>query len=135
MFDISINWWLVLGLTVAAWVVSFLWFVVVFGKAYMAGHGRTKAQLDAGPSAPIASLYQLIGTFIQMSVLAWLVEGMSASSLIDGALIGLLVWLGFIAAYIAPMYAFQAYSVKYLAIVIGYPLVSLLVAGALLAIL
>lgn len=134
MFEISINWWLVVGITVAAWIVSFLWFVVIFGKAYMAGHGRTKAQLDAGPSTPVASLYQLIGTFIQMSVLAWLVTSVGASSLAEGALLGLLVWLGFIAAYIAPMYAFQAYSVKYLAIVIGYPLVALLIAGTILAI-
>lgn len=134
MFEVSINWWLVVSITVAAWIVSFLWFVVIFGKAYMAGHGRTKAQLDAGPSTPIASLYQLIGTFIQMSVLAWLVTSVRASSLAEGALLGLLVWLGFIAAYIAPMYAFQAYSVKYLAIVIGYPLVALLIAGTILAI-
>lgn len=134
MFGVSINWWLVVSITVAAWIVSFLWFVVIFGKAYMAGHGRTKAQLDAGPSTPIASLYQLIGTFIQMSVLAWLVTSVRASSLAEGALLGLLVWLGFIAAYIAPMYAFQAYSVKYLAIVIGYPLVALLIAGTILAI-
>ena len=134
MFEVSINWWLVVSITVAAWIVSFLWFVVIFGKAYMAGHGRTKAQLDAGPSTPIASLYQLIGTFIQMSVLAWLVTSVRASSLAEGALLGLLVWLGFIAAYIAPMYAFQAYSVKHLAIVIGYPLVALLIAGTILAI-
>ena len=134
MFEVTINWWLVVSITVAAWIVSFLWFVVIFGKAYMAGHGRTKAQLDAGPSTPIASLYQLIGTFIQMSVLAWLVTSVRASSLAEGALLGLLVWLGFIAAYIAPMYAFQAYSVKYLAIVIGYPLVALLIAGTILAI-
>lgn len=134
MFEVSINWWLVIGITVAAWIVSFLWFVVIFGKTYMAGHGRTKAQLDAGPSTPVASFYQLIGTFIQMSVLAWLVTSVGASSLAEGALLGLLVWLGFIAAYIAPMYAFQAYSVKYLAIVIGYPLVALLIAGTILAI-
>lgn len=134
MFNVSINWWLVVGITVAAWIVSFLWFVVIFGKAYMAGHGRTKAQLDAGPSMPVASLYQLIGTFIQISVLAWLVTSAGASSLAEGALLGLLVWLGFIAAYIAPMYAFQAYSLKYLAIVIGYPLVALLIAGTILAI-
>jgi uncharacterized membrane protein len=69
-----------------------------------------------------------------MSVLAWLVTSVRASSLAEGALLGLLVWLGFIAAYIAPMYAFQAYSVKYLAIVIGYPLVALLIAGTILAI-
>lgn len=134
MFNVSINWWLVVGITVAAWTVSFLWFVVIFGKAYMAGHGRTKAQLDAGPSMPVASLYQLIGTFIQISVLAWLVTSAGASSLAEGALLGLLVWLGFIAAYIAPMYMFQAYSLKYLAIVIGYPLVALLIAGTILAI-
>ncbi len=134
MFNVSINWWLVVGITVAAWIVSFLWFVVIFGKAYMAGHGRTKAQLDAGPSMPVASLYQLIGTFIQISVLAWLVTSAGASSLAEGALLGLLVWLGFIAAYIAPMYMFQAYSLKYLAIVIGYPLVALLIAGTILAI-
>jgi hypothetical protein len=133
MFDVSVNWWLVAGLAIGAWILGFLWFVMIFGKAYMAGHGRTKAQLDNGPSMPMASFYQFIGTFLQVVVLAWLVELSSASTMQEGALLGVLIWLGFIAAYIAPMYAFQAYSRKYLAIVIGYPLVVLIVAGAVLA--
>lgn len=132
--DVSINWLLVIALTIAVWVVGFLWFVVIFGRAYMAGHGRTKAQLDAGPTMPVASLYQLIGSFLQVSILAWLVAAIDVTTAANGMLLGLLVWLGFIAAYILPMYAFQAYSLKYSAIVTGYPLVTFVAVGAILAI-
>lgn len=133
MFDISINWLLVTGLSVAAWVLGFLWFVLIFGKAYMAGHGRTKAQLDRGPSMLVASFYQLIGAFVQVSVLAWVIKQTGVTTITDGAAMGALVWLGFIVAYIAPMYAFQAYSLKYGAIVMGYPFVVLVIAGAILS--
>lgn len=133
MFEVSVSWWLVVSVTLAAWVLGFLWFVIIFGKAYVAGHGRTKAQLDRGPSTLVASVYQLIGAFLQVSVLALLIELAGASTMIDGMLLGLLVWLGFVAAFIGPMYAFQAYSLKYAAIVMGYPLVVLVIGGGILA--
>lgn len=133
MFDVSINWLLVGLLSMAAWIAGFLWFVVIFGKQYMTGHGRTKAQLDQGPSMPIASLYQLIGSFLQVGTLAWLVALTGANSASEGLLLGLLVWFGILLAYIGPMYAFQAYSLRYAVIVIGYPLVVLAAAGTVLA--
>lgn len=132
MFDMSINWLLVTGLSLGAWVLGFLWFVLIFGRAYMAGHGRTKTQLDSGPSMPVASFYQLIGAFVQVGVLAWVIKQIGVTTMAEGAAVGALVWLGFIVAYIAPMYAFQAYSLRYGTIVMGYPFVVLVVAGAIL---
>lgn len=134
MFDLSINWFLVIGLSFGAWALGFLWFVVIFGKMYSAGHGRTKTQLDKGPSMAVASAYQLIGTIVQITALAWLVAATGVDSFFEGMTLGLIAWIGFNIAYIAPMYAFQAYSTRYLAIVTGYPLIIYVIGAGLLSI-
>ncbi len=65
-------------------------------------------------------------------VLAWLIVHTGQQTVMGGLRLAALVWLGFIAAVIGPMYAFQAFSLLFFAITAGYPLVALLVMGVIL---
>lgn len=46
--------------------------------------------------------------------------------------LGMLVWLGFVASVIAPMYAFQVFSIQFFCVTTGAILCSLLATGAIL---
>lgn len=65
-------------------------------------------------------------------VLAWLILHTGQQTVIGGMRVGTIAWLGFIAAVIGPMYVFQAFSLQFFAITAGYPLVALLIMGAIL---
>jgi hypothetical protein len=47
-------------------------------------------------------------------------------------LLAVLVWLGFVVAFLGPTYAFQAFSLQFFLIVAGSALVYLLIMGAIL---
>ncbi len=117
---------------VASFVLGFLWFAVLFRQPYLNGLGKTAEQLANGPSILQASLLQLLGNLVMAYVLAWLIRHTGQQTVMGGLRVGALSWLGFIAAVIGPMYAFQAFSFQFFVITAGYPLVALLTMGAIL---
>ncbi len=120
----------VAGLT--SFFISFLWYTLLFRAPYLDGLGKTAEQLAKGPSTLEASLLQLAGNLIMAYILAWLMARLGATSAIHGVKVAALTWVGFIAATIVPMYAFQAFSFTFTAINIGYALVVLVTMGAIL---
>lgn len=126
----SINHLAVVLSTIISFALGFVWFTVLFRESYLAALGKTAEQLDQGPSMLAASVMQLIGNLIMAYVLAWFMEQTGSRTVSDGAMLGAIVWVGFVAAVIGPMYAFQAFSLKFFAITTGFTLVSLLVTGA-----
>ena len=128
----SISLWAVGVSAMVGFVLGFLWFSVLFSQLYLDGLGKTAEQLAMGPSTLHASLLQLAGNLAMAYALAWLIAHTGQKTSVGGMRIGALVWCGFIAAVIGPMYAFQAFSFQFFAITAGYPLVALLIMGAIL---
>jgi hypothetical protein len=128
----SINLFAVGVSTIASFFIGFVWFTVIFRHPYLAGLGKSAEQLAKGPSTLEASVLQLAGNLVMSFVLARIIVRTGQQTVIGGMQLGVLVWLGFIAAVIGPMYAFQAFSLQFFAITAGYPLVALLVMGAIL---
>ena len=112
--------------------LGFVWFTIVFREPYLEGLGKTAEALARGPSAPVAAVMQLVGSLVTAYVLALLMERTGANTVTGGLGWGLLAWIGFVAAVIGPLYAFQAFSPTFFLITAGYPLVSLLLTGAIL---
>lgn len=115
-----------------AYAASFVWFAILFRKPYIAGLGKPQAELDRGPSMAAASIMQIIGFLVMAYAIAWFVAQLGQPSLRAGLTIALVAWLGFVAAVIVPMHAFQAFTLGFSAIVIGGYLVALLIIGAII---
>lgn len=117
---------------IAGFVLGFMWFGVLFRRPYLDGLGKTAEELAKGPSTLQASLLQLAGNLVMAYVLARLILHQGQRTIMGGVGVGALAWLGFVAAVIGPMYAFQAFSFQFFAVTAGYPLVALLIMGAIL---
>jgi hypothetical protein len=128
----SINYFALIVSSVSAYAASCVWFLFLFKDAYAAGLGKTKEQMDKGPSMLSASVMQLIGNFIMAWVLIWLMNKLDYGTTSQGMKLGAIVWLGFVAAVLGPMYAFQAFSFQFFLIGAGSILISLLIMGAIL---
>jgi hypothetical protein len=117
---------------VASFVTGWVWFMVLFREPYIRGLDKTAEELAKGPTAVPSLLLQFAGNLVMALVLGWLVVRLNSQTALQGMRVGALAWLGFIAAVLGPYYAFQAYPFSFFLINAGYPLVSLLMMGAIL---
>jgi hypothetical protein len=131
----NINWLAVVAATVVNMVLGTVWYMpAVFGNAWMKELGKTREQL--GNPGPAYAL-MLIGSFVQATVLAALVTALQGfaktSGPADGAMIGLVTGIGFVATTFLGEAVFSGKSAKLYLINVGYYLVALVINGALLA--
>jgi hypothetical protein len=119
---------------VVSFVLGWVWFMIVFRAPYIRGLNKTAEELAKGPSAVPSLLLQFVGGLVMAFVLAWFIARTNAQGAVGGMYIGLMAWVGFIAAVLGPYYAFQAYPFSFFLINAGYPLVSLLLMGAILGV-
>lgn len=112
--------------------IGAVWFLYLFREPFVAGLNKTKEEMAQGPSGISAGIMQLIGNLLMAFVLAWLIQKLNYQTPLKGLELGAIIWLGFVAAVLGPMYAFEAYSLSFFFITAGSVLVSLLVAGGIL---
>jgi hypothetical protein len=95
----DINIWSVVVATIVAFIIGAIWYSpILFGKEWMALSGCTDAQVAEAKAKGMTKFYviQLIITFITFCVLGFAMSTTAVSGTSDGALIGILAWLGFI---------------------------------------
>jgi len=126
----GINHLAVVAGAAAAFAINFVWFTVLFRAPYIAGLGKTREQMDAGPSAAVAMTLQVIGFLAMGYVLAWLVARTGHQGVTGALTVGALAWAGFVAAALVPMFAFQAFPYSFSAITAGGYLVGILAIAA-----
>lgn len=130
----DINYFAIAVSAVLSYLTSAVWFMYLFRKPYIEALAKTKEQMDKGPTGMEASLMQLAANLLMAFALAWIMKQLHCQGLFHGMQMGLFVWLGFIATLLAPMYAFQAYSLNFFLINAGAPLISLLIMGAIIGV-
>ena len=82
--------------TVVGMAIGFAWFSpILFGNTWLSLVGLSEE--DAGEGAMPAILGSLIATIVLVVILSIFVDLAQADSLLTGALIGFLSWLGFVA--------------------------------------
>lgn len=128
----GINIWAAVAGSLISFIVSFIWYTIVFRAPYIEGLGKTAEQMAKGPSMLVAAVLQLIGYLVTAFVLAWLMQRTGLQSVNQGLLLALVVWVGFVAAVLGPLYAFEAFSLNFFFITAGNVLVTLLILGAIL---
>ena len=129
---VGINILAILASAVTSLIIGSIWYALLFREPYLKGLGKSVEELAKGPSILIASLLQFLGCFVIASVLAWLMVRTRMDSVGQGIVLAILIWIGFIVAVIGPMYAYQAFSLKFFLIVVGNLLLILIVSAVIL---
>ncbi len=107
----QVNYLAVLVAAVVAFAGGGVWYTVL-SKQYMAALGKTEADClgPDGKKKPMP-MGPMITTFIAELVMAFMMAGLlghfGGATLKNGAIVGVLCWIGFVATTTASNYAFQ----------------------------
>ncbi len=102
----SVNYLAVVIAAVVAIVIGFVWYAPqVFGNRWLAYLGTTRAALGQPSPAGIAT--GVIASLLNAWVLAVLATTLKASTAQEGIILGVLVWLGFMATLTAAQIGFE----------------------------
>jgi hypothetical protein len=109
-----------------------VWFTM-FREAWLEGVGRTTEQLVASGVRPaLAYGVALMLTLALALFLSWLIQATGEMTVARGVEVAIILWFSTVFATFATEYAFEARGVKILAIVSGYPLIGMVLMGAVL---
>jgi hypothetical protein len=131
MDALSVNWWAVIVAAVVKFVIGSGWYMSPVGKQWQAAVALDELKMRAG-MAP-ALIVDIIANLVMAYVLARFVLYAGAGTIMSGALIGLMAWLGFIATVTLSSNTYEQRPLKLFVINNIYLLVSLVVMGAILA--
>jgi hypothetical protein len=106
---------------VATWLAGFLWFKVLFRLPSAEGLSRSTV-----------SLLQHAGDIGFACLLAWIMFRTGMNTILDGILLALAIWLGFVGAVAGHMFAFRSFTLRFFVTTTGSVLLALLVIGVVL---
>lgn len=131
----QLNWVAVLASAVAAFAVGAVWFSqAVFGKQWMKGAGLTKKDVE-NPNMVKTIGGGALTTVITAIALAVLFDVLALEGVVNGALLGVLVALGFIVTNKVMHTLFEMKSTEYILITTIGDVVALGIMGAVLGLL
>jgi hypothetical protein len=127
----GVNWLAVIVAAVAGIIVGFIWYAPpVFGRRWARASGIELPQ--PGEVQPMTYIGGVITAAVTAYVLAVLIGGVGATTLVDGVIVAVVVWLGFVATWLASGVFFERRSTEWWAINAGQAIVSLAIMGALI---
>jgi len=135
----TVNLWSVLVAAIATMGVGFLWYSpMLFARPWMVAMGydpEDKAKIQemqksAGKSYAISFVTGLVSAF----VLGKIIRETRIDTALDGTIVGLAIWLGFVTTVQLTAKLFGNQSTKLYLINTGYQLVCYLAMGAILAV-
>jgi len=133
MPSVVINWWAVIVAAAVNMVVGAVWYSpMLFAKEWSKLVGRKMEDMrkNAGPGYAVTT----VGALVQALILANVVGWANVTTAINGAMVGLWLWLGFVAVTQGVNTVFSGGRKKLWAINTGYFLVVLVINGAILAV-
>jgi hypothetical protein len=129
----NLNWIGVIVATVVYFALGAAWYTLLFGKAWMRAMDKTQEELGAGPGAGYALAFAL--ELIAVIVLAVIARSIGITGVVEGALMGAAVGIGIYAALAGTEYLFSGRNATLYMINVGYHVVALVLAGAILGVL
>lgn len=134
----QINYWAVVASAVVNMILGFAWYAQsVFGRLWLKGLGKSKEeQKEEMKSRNMVGIFfaQFVSALVTAYALAYILNLAGASTMWDGASMGLLVGVGFVLAINLGNYLFENRSFSLFYINSSYTVVSLVLTGALLAV-
>jgi hypothetical protein len=126
----GLNWVAILVTTLVSFAIGGIWYGPLFGKAWFVAVEKTREQLPSGATPFVVSFVTALITSI---VFAALIAALGITSPVQGAALGLILGIGFIATSTASDGAFCAWRLNLVLIQAGYRVVYSIVMGAVLA--
>jgi Protein of unknown function (DUF1761) len=127
----GVSWLAVIVAAVAGLIVGFIWYAPpVFGRRWARASGIELPQ--PGEVQPMTYIGGVVIAAVTAYVLAVLIGGVGAATLVDGVIVGVVVWLGFVATWLASGVFFERRSAEWWAINAGQAIVSLAIMGAII---
>jgi hypothetical protein len=127
----NVNWLAVIVAAVAGIIVGFAWYAPpAFGRRWARASGIELPQ--PGEVQPMTYIGGVVTAAVTAYVLAVLMGGLGATTPVDGVIVGVVVWLGFVATWLASGVFFERRSTEWWAINAGQAIVSLAIMGAII---
>jgi hypothetical protein len=122
-----VNWLAIIIAALANMVIGFLWYGTwAFGRSWMKLSGHTMGEgFQPGP----LYLMTAVAAVVQAITMAWLIGQTGANSGAAGAIVGLYVGMGIVAAAMFAEVLFAGRHPRLFAIVAGYSVLALVVQG------
>lgn len=125
------NWIAIVIAVVVNSVLGSLWFSqMLFGKKWMEWEGQ-KEGMGGSSAGPFIAL-SVVATLISVITLAWFIDRTGTTTLTGGGLIGLYAGIGLVAPAMFADHIFNSRRGMLYLIVAGYPVVGLVITGAIL---
>ena len=110
-----------------------LCFGAVFRSAWMQAVGKTTEELQK-TTMPVGALYAL--AFITSLILCYTLNGLlkrgGKQSSGEGVKLAICLWVGIVATTIGPIFMFSGLSLRLFLLDTGYPLVAMIISGAII---
>ncbi len=134
---ITINYWAVLGCSILALIMGYIWYGLLFSKKWLATIGVTKDQKEAYDKSCLKlCVIDFLLTLFQVFILAYII-GFHEKE-VSGLKIALSIWIGFIMPTIIGAHIWNNYPAKKTWTIIliqgGYKLVMFIIFGLILGI-
>lgn len=127
----DVNLWAVLVSAVLTIVIGSFWYSpLLFGKIWMDANGIKEEEMKGAYKAYLGAL---ISSLLTAYVLGVFINWIGADNALQGAFIGFLAWLGFVATTQFSAVLWEKKPLKLYGIHAGAMLINLIVMGALLA--
>jgi hypothetical protein len=131
METVPINWLALIVAAIVKFAIGAAWYAPqVFGKQWQAELSMTQEQVRANLAPAIVA--EIITDLVLAFFLVYAVRYSGASTLLQGAFLGFLVWLGFVATITIAQVFYEKRSWRLWSINNGYLVISLIVMGAIL---
>ena len=123
------NWLAIIIAALANMIIGFLWYGTwAFGRSWMKLSGRTMGEgFPAGPG-PLYAM-TAVAAVVQAITMAWLIGQTGANSGAAGAIVGLYVGMGLVAAAMFAEVLFAGRHPRLFAITAGYSVLALVFQG------
>jgi len=133
------NYFAIFTMALVNVVLGGVWYAPkVFGDAWskLAGMTQEKAKKGAGKALAWMVAMSILQAFVLSAVVQWVQAGTGGLPLnfFNGLMVGFYAWLGFTFTVVSSSYQFNQHPLKLYLIDLGYPLISMLVMGGVLAV-
>ncbi|HVU25492.1 MAG TPA: DUF1761 domain-containing protein [Opitutus sp.] len=131
----SINYLAVIVVTIAGFMIGWLWYGVVFGKAWMAEMKITPEKIEAAKGKMGATMTQgFVWTLVSTFALAWILRGHGTAGALKGAEWGAMLGVLLVGARFANSAVWEQRTLKLTTINVAHEVVLFAVQGAILAV-
>ena len=122
----SVNYIAVLLGAVLNMILGMLWYGPLFGKLWLKTIDKNKDDIQGSPLMYVGSF---IAALVAALTLSLVIQAFGSTGFFDGLLIGVVVWLGFVATVTLTYSIFEGPPLRVWLIFIGYQLVIFAVEG------